>query len=584
MPCTTSHSRQFPKKHGFAYSYLQVAFQVGSTGVHGGRFLGIETNTSSGDPWTWFTISADDYLFRGPSADGTLLGKLHAFLKTENVDPSETPYVFLATAPRFLGYSFNPVSFWYLYDQQKTLKYMILEVNNTFGERRMYLLDGSASANQEEVVEKLSKETPFRQTWIKDFHVSPFSSRKGSYSLMASNPHFMDKDAAEKNGPQIDNTITLRSSKSHPKLVARLFSNGPAFTANSATTLQKIRFILSWCLVGFLTFPRILKQAASLFFSHGLHVWFRPEVLRSSLGRHPTWRETVIGNHFARFLQRRCRRTGIPNKYFVPVQYTHALAVPGPRTWYLGVADAPATTVEASRAKAALHVQVLTPMFYTQYAVDKDHVRRQFKHMPSEEHTVSVLGADDSQLADDRYLTTTDASEATYLLNRTLTGYQEDDPIRDVPIVPWRWRLLSILRRYGRNNRSPAVYERADGQGPRRKPESKYDVILYEDHGLYLQRGVFGHPLDDAVFKGLYSDNDDTRYFAEQYRKAVAGLLFAGILTFGSVELLDAAVWIFDKVVLLSALGLMNESIFSGEWSVVSALAILKIVSGLFFR
>ena len=48
--------------------------------------------------------------------------------------------MYLVTAPRFLGYAFNPVSFWYLYSEKMNLKAMILEVNNTFDERRLYLL------------------------------------------------------------------------------------------------------------------------------------------------------------------------------------------------------------------------------------------------------------------------------------------------------------------------------------------------------------------------------------------------------------------------------------------------------------
>ncbi|RYZ78991.1 MAG: DUF1365 family protein, partial [Proteobacteria bacterium] len=40
---------------------------------------------------------------------------------------------------------FNPVSFWYIYDGDAQLKYMILEVNNTFDERRLYLLRPGSS-------------------------------------------------------------------------------------------------------------------------------------------------------------------------------------------------------------------------------------------------------------------------------------------------------------------------------------------------------------------------------------------------------------------------------------------------------
>ena len=175
---------------------------------------------------------------------------------------------------------------------------MILEVNNTFDERRMYLLDGPnpTSAPQRSDFEishtlaksggKPSKEsTPkFTSAWKKDFHVSPFNSRKGSYALKALNPFpFVNND-----NPTIDNTITLRSSKDHAKLVARLYSTDAAIDPHHLGFRGTFWFVLSWWWVGFVTSPRILREAFKLFFKRKLHVWFRPEVLHTSIGRLPT--------------------------------------------------------------------------------------------------------------------------------------------------------------------------------------------------------------------------------------------------------------------------------------------------------
>ena len=49
-----------------------------------------------------------------------------------------------------------------------------------------------------------------------------------------------------------------------------------------------IRFVSLWWWVGFVTFPRIVKEAAKLFFKRKLHVWYRPEVLHTSIGRTAT--------------------------------------------------------------------------------------------------------------------------------------------------------------------------------------------------------------------------------------------------------------------------------------------------------
>lgn len=143
---------------------------------------------------------------------------------------------------------------------------MILEVNNTFGERRAYLLESSSASN-----EKLSAR------WPKDFHVSPFNSRKGSYSLSAVDPFT--------NQAGINNVITLMSSKGSPKLVASVASTATSMHPASMSEWQRMHFIYNWFWTGFLTFPRILKEAFKLFFYRRLHVWYRPEVLSTSIGR-----------------------------------------------------------------------------------------------------------------------------------------------------------------------------------------------------------------------------------------------------------------------------------------------------------
>ena len=195
------------------------------------------------------------------------------------------PLAYLVTAPRFLGYLFNPVSFWYLYENDLSLKAMILEVNNTFDERRMYFLD-QKSRIAVKVPSGSGEEPParFADTWSKDFHVSPFNSRKGSYSLNALDP-FMPTSTSN---PLISNVITLTSSKGHPKLVAIIKSTTSSTDPSTFSSYDILRFIASWWWVGLVTFPRIVKEAAKLFFRRKLHVWYRPEVLENSICRTAT--------------------------------------------------------------------------------------------------------------------------------------------------------------------------------------------------------------------------------------------------------------------------------------------------------
>ncbi|KAJ4306133.1 hypothetical protein N0V88_000929 [Collariella sp. IMI 366227] len=220
--------------------------------------------------------------------------KLDAYLGSQGVDSSTYPDAYLVTAPRFLGYSFNPVSFWYLYDTDKCLAAMVLEVNNTFDERRMYFLVADdeplsevdpSSVGDEREHSKSSRssapQTTFKQSWPKDFHVSPFNSRKGSYTLNASDPL---RPSTQSPGP-ISNTITLFPSQGHPKLIATLTSSGPTIDPSTLTALEKIHFLFSYSYLGLLTLPRTFLQASILYLRLKLRVFSRPEPLPTTLPR-----------------------------------------------------------------------------------------------------------------------------------------------------------------------------------------------------------------------------------------------------------------------------------------------------------
>jgi DUF1365 family protein len=77
--------------------------------------------------------------------------------------------VWLQTYPRVLGYAFKPVSFWYCHRRDGALAAIVVEVNNTFGERHCYLLEGDDLGWGRELrAHKL-------------LHVSPFCRVEGQY-------------------------------------------------------------------------------------------------------------------------------------------------------------------------------------------------------------------------------------------------------------------------------------------------------------------------------------------------------------------------------------------------------------------
>lgn len=116
--------------------------------------------------YSTLSLESKDYL-RGSTE--SIDSCVKNFLKTScNYEADE---VYLHTLPRVLGYAFNPVSFWFCF-RQNTLDAVLVEVNNTFGERHFYWIHPGNTITSD--------------TWYKAekvFHVSPFFPVDGFYQF-----------------------------------------------------------------------------------------------------------------------------------------------------------------------------------------------------------------------------------------------------------------------------------------------------------------------------------------------------------------------------------------------------------------
>ena len=102
---------------------------------------------------------------RGPEQGGALAW-LETLLAAENIADAAGD-IWLHCYPRVFGHTFKPVSFWYCHRLDGSLRTIVVEVNNTFGERHCYVLDQPRFG-----VELTAK---------KVFHVSPFCPVEGGY-------------------------------------------------------------------------------------------------------------------------------------------------------------------------------------------------------------------------------------------------------------------------------------------------------------------------------------------------------------------------------------------------------------------
>lgn len=150
------HTRLKPARHAFAYPTYFLMLPLRS--MHAGQHATRLAHNRSG------MLSFHD----ADHGDGrrNAVEWLDDLLAKEGISDA-TGEVWLHTYPRVLGYTFKPVSFWYCHTGSGALRTIVVEVNNTFGERHCYLLDAP----------EFGKEL----TANKVFHVSPFCSVQGCY-------------------------------------------------------------------------------------------------------------------------------------------------------------------------------------------------------------------------------------------------------------------------------------------------------------------------------------------------------------------------------------------------------------------
>lgn len=164
-------------------------------------------------------------------------------LLIQGIFASTSMTAFMLTMPRLFGYSFNPLTTYYVYDN-KGLTAIVLEIHNTFGEKHIYVVHYS----------------PTSQSISRRFHVSPFNDRLGTYQLKIKPPEL-----------GISIRFTLVTPEARPKLVATLESVSEA----GLTAILSLCISCGWWI--FLTFPRILFEAWKLHYRKGLPVFMRPE-------------------------------------------------------------------------------------------------------------------------------------------------------------------------------------------------------------------------------------------------------------------------------------------------------------------
>ena len=226
------HARQTPVAHRWTFPYIFYAIDLDELAQ-----LDQEVGGFAYNRWRPVSLRDADYL----CGRGSIRDRL-----AERVNMDGVERVILVTVARFMIRVFNPVSFYYCLRADGTPACMVAEVNNTFGERHLYVLEGGEGF-------------PLTREQAKQFHVSPFNNMEGQYNFTFSKP-----------GEEL--RITIRLVRDGATVMdAVVWGMGvPLTTGNLWKALLRHPFTAA------MTVPRILWQAALLHYRKKLPVFTKP--------------------------------------------------------------------------------------------------------------------------------------------------------------------------------------------------------------------------------------------------------------------------------------------------------------------
>ena len=156
---TVIHKRFKPKVHFFRYKVFSLLIDLSELNV-----LEKKINFFSYNSFNLISFFDKDH---GERDGSSLIDWVKKNLKENNIT-FEDIKIKLLCYPRILGYVFNPLSVFYVYDKKDNLISILYEVKNTFGEQHTYIF-------------KVKNNNILQHSCSKKFHVSPFIEMNCNY-------------------------------------------------------------------------------------------------------------------------------------------------------------------------------------------------------------------------------------------------------------------------------------------------------------------------------------------------------------------------------------------------------------------
>ena len=156
---TVIHKRFKPKVHFFRYKVFSLLIDLSELNV-----LEKKINFFSYNSFNLISFFDKDH---GERDGSSLIDWVKKNLKENNIYLEDIK-IKLLCYPRILGYVFNPLSVFYVYDKKDNLISILYEVKNTFGEQHTYIFE-------------VKNNNILQHSCSKKFHVSPFIEMNCNY-------------------------------------------------------------------------------------------------------------------------------------------------------------------------------------------------------------------------------------------------------------------------------------------------------------------------------------------------------------------------------------------------------------------
>ncbi|WP_022948188.1 DUF1365 domain-containing protein [Methylohalobius crimeensis] len=167
--CSIMHARRFPVRYRFRYRLFSLLLDLDALPQYDRKLKLFGYNRPA--PVAFYDRD------HGPRDGRPLRPWIDQVLEDAGIGLAGGE-VSLLTLPRLWGYVFNPLSLWYCRHRDGSLRAVLAEVHNTFGEWHGYLLHEQGRPIQWPLCSKAAK----------CFHVSPFIGMEAVYHFRLSEP------------------------------------------------------------------------------------------------------------------------------------------------------------------------------------------------------------------------------------------------------------------------------------------------------------------------------------------------------------------------------------------------------------